>query len=267
MGNVTNSRKWGGRERLAFIETLAYWRGWIRRGDISARFGLSTPQASADLAEYQRLHPANLTYDKSQKRYVAARGMVPAIVPPKFEDALSILKGADGAVADRVATIDLPQHHVPMQQAREILRAVLSGSPVDVYYFSVNSGTEKWRTIAPHAFAHDGYRWHVRGFCMESKAHRDFVLGRITKVREATAGGLVVPVDKEWSQWITVKFRAFPDLKQAQQAAIEKDFGMKRGVGSLRVRRAMLHYTLVYLGMHPQPERFNRLALIGPLPT
>jgi predicted DNA-binding transcriptional regulator YafY len=194
--------------------------------------------------------------------------MVPAIVPLRFEDALSLLHFAKGSAGgDKVASIDLPQHHVPVRHARDILRAVLSENAVDIYYFSVHSGTEGWRTIVPHAFAYDGYRWHARAFCLESNSHRDFVLGRITKVREATGRETKIPVDQDWNHWVSIKFRAFPDLNDAQRSAIERDFGMKSGIGTLKVRRAMLHYTLVYLGMHPQPERFSRLALVAPIPS
>ncbi len=59
------------RHRMDWIrETLRIF-GFINREHIERKFGLSTPQASIDLREYQRLWPADIYYDKSSKRYLA----------------------------------------------------------------------------------------------------------------------------------------------------------------------------------------------------
>jgi hypothetical protein len=65
--------RWFERHRLEWIaETLRVF-GFINREHIERKFGVSTPQASADLQEFQRLYPTAMRYDKSAKRYVAAR--------------------------------------------------------------------------------------------------------------------------------------------------------------------------------------------------
>lgn len=267
MGNVTNAKKWSARERLLFIEKVAYWRGWIRRADICTQFNVSTPQASADLSEYQRLNPSSLEYDGSRKCYVAKVDMELRLGETEFEDGLSLLQGPDRAgLPDSVARVDLPRHHVPDRPTRELVRAVLSKSAIEIYYFSVHSGTERWRRIVPHAFGHDGYRWHVRAWCFERSAHQDFVLGRISRTRTSIAPTQSVPPDHDWNSWITIQFRPHRGLNSVQQTAIARDFGMKSGAGRLRVRRAMLHYTLLYLGMHKGPaELQRRLELVRPV--
>jgi hypothetical protein len=63
--------RWGIERRLEFIDFLLFWGGRINRSDLTDRFGISTPQASADLARYQELAPANLVYDPSLKCYLA----------------------------------------------------------------------------------------------------------------------------------------------------------------------------------------------------
>lgn len=63
--------RWFEQHRLEWIaETLRVF-GFINREHIERKFGLSTPQASNDLREFQRLHPDAMVYDKSAKRYVA----------------------------------------------------------------------------------------------------------------------------------------------------------------------------------------------------
>ena len=51
-------------------ETLRVF-GFINREHLVRKFGISVPQASMDLQEYQRNNPAAMSYDKTKKRYVA----------------------------------------------------------------------------------------------------------------------------------------------------------------------------------------------------
>lgn len=51
-------------------ETLRVF-GFINREHLERKFGISTPQASKDLATFMRAHPTGMTYDLSAKRYVA----------------------------------------------------------------------------------------------------------------------------------------------------------------------------------------------------
>lgn len=89
-------------------------------------------------------------------------------------------------------------------------------------------------------------------------AFKDFVLGRIDLTRKSD---LTSPPkrDHEWETFVTVRFQAHPALNAAQQRALAMDFGMRRGVGTLQVRKAMQLYAEVYLGIAQRvPERFIR---------
>lgn len=65
---------WFAQRRLDYIDFRLVTVGHIRRGDIMAEFGVSMPQASADLNRFLSLAPGAMVYDKSAKRYVARRG-------------------------------------------------------------------------------------------------------------------------------------------------------------------------------------------------
>jgi len=259
MGNRTNSLHWSARERLSFIERLGYWRGWMRRADLMDRFQISMPQASADIAEYLKLNPSAFTYDRSDKRYVAARGLKPVFGEPKMEDGLALLSGGQSAdISDAVAFVDLPARRVPVDILRELVRGVMAGHALEVYYFSINSGKETWRWITPRAFANDGYRWHVRAWCHEESAYKDFVIGRIASVRGSRPQDKALPKDKDWFTWTMIRFRPDSSLSETADRAIQHDFGMQGGVGKLRVRKAMLFYTLTYLGMNESSDEIPR---------
>lgn len=64
---------WFQQHRMEWIAETLHVFGFINREHIERKFGLSTPQASIDLQEFQRLHPGAMSYDLSAKRYVAAR--------------------------------------------------------------------------------------------------------------------------------------------------------------------------------------------------
>lgn len=258
MGNRTDPKKWSARERLLYIEQLGYWRGWVRRQDLVARFGISTPQASADLAAYQELNPGALNYNKSERRYVSAPDMSPVLSKGRFSEAMTILGAIKGGGVETVVSIDLPLRSEPAAVVRQLVAATMAHRAIEIHYYSVNSGSAAWRWISPHAFAHDGYRWHVRAWCHKDKAYKDFVFGRIAGTRGSKPAG-AVPTDTDWLTHITVRFRARATLSAVQKQAVERDFAMKSGVGRIRVRRAMLFYTLAYLGLVEPTHPYSRL--------
>lgn len=65
--------RWFEQQRMDWIaETLRVF-GFINREHLQRKFGISTPQASIDLAAFMRAHPKAMTYNLSAKRYEAIR--------------------------------------------------------------------------------------------------------------------------------------------------------------------------------------------------
>lgn len=63
---------WFANHRQEWIaETLQVF-GFINRQHLMRKFGVSIPQASADLNEFLRRNPGAMVYDKSRKCYVSA---------------------------------------------------------------------------------------------------------------------------------------------------------------------------------------------------
>jgi hypothetical protein len=63
--------RWFKQHRMEWIAESLRVYGFINREHIQRKFGLSTPQASKDLMEYQRIYPSALHYDVSKKKYIA----------------------------------------------------------------------------------------------------------------------------------------------------------------------------------------------------
>lgn len=57
-------------QRLRFIDFLVAHYGTINRAALVDYFGISVPQASADLGEYMKRAPRNIVYDRKAKTYV-----------------------------------------------------------------------------------------------------------------------------------------------------------------------------------------------------
>lgn len=63
--------RWFKNHRMEWIAESLRVYGFINREHIMKKFGLSMPQASKDLNDFQKLHPCSITYDGSAKKYVA----------------------------------------------------------------------------------------------------------------------------------------------------------------------------------------------------
>ncbi len=275
MGNQTNAENWAAQERLRFIERAAWWRGFVRRQDLASAFGLSQAQASSDLQKYQELNPGALLYNLRLKRYEGAPAMVTRLHAPDFSEAIALFLPGGGAVpaaprptlrrADeatiaangdaRVDMVVLPPREGEPEALRRVFQAVLNNRRLRVRYASLSGRGASWRWIAPHAFGHDGYRWHARVWAIEDRGHRDYVLSRIAEAEWPVELEEQLPPDEEWESWETLRVQPNRELRPEQREAIARDYGMRRGVLTLRVRRAMREYLLAHLRIPPTDGR------------
>jgi predicted DNA-binding transcriptional regulator YafY len=257
MGNVSNPGQWATMERLRFIERSAFWRGVVNRQDLGATFGLSMAQASADLQKYQEMNPGALVYNLKQKRYEGAREFTPRVHDARIEEAMTIFLrgggragkvaslawlGEEGGVASKVDVLELPERQANLRVLRNVFLAVHHDRRLRIKYHSVRSSAAEWRWIRPHAFAHDGSRWHARAWCEENRDFRDFTLSRMSDADWPEEGAKVRFRDSSWREEVTLELRPARALGEIQKRAIEMDYGMRRGVLRITVRKALEGY-------------------------
>lgn len=245
---------WPVLERLKTIERAAWWRGWVRRSDLTAVFGVSLAQASTDFQRYLELNPGSLAYNLNLKRYESSPKMVCRLHEPMLEEAVSLF-GSGGAAEDgagdldRIERIVLPMRRPPSAVLRCVFIAVRERLRLRVKYWSVNSDTVKWRWIVPHALAHDGLRWHVRAWCEEARSYRDFVLSRVEAAEwPGFTDAPSLPPDEDWEAYETLILEVNPKLGDVGRRALIRDYGLPpSGRWEIRVRRAMRQYVLAAL--------------------
>ncbi len=246
--------RWGVEKRLEFIEFCLFWEGKINRSDIIERFGVSVPQASKDLSQYREEAPKNIIYDPSEKRYLASPEFKPVFFKPNSDLYLAQLK----SIADKVSSSEetwlsnvpnldsmpIPHRTVDVTILRKVIDAVRNNRAIEIEYQSMNKERPDpvWRWITPHAFANDGFRWHVRAYCHETNKFKDFLLSRILKIGDEKEPGALPKEDHYWFEYVDVLLIPNPAYTKSQKEIIALDYGMKHEEISIPVRKALLYY-------------------------
>ncbi len=269
MDSQDNKRRWGTDQRLEFIEFRLFWEGGVNRSDITNHFGVSVPQASNDLSQYKELAADNIQYDASEKRYLPTANFRPRFMKPSADRYLSQLKAvADGVVArdetlieslPSVDSMPIPGRRIEPATLKALLAAIRSNRSVEIYYQSMNPTRPEpiWRRITPHAFGHDGLRWHTRAFCHIEKKFKDFIVSRCRSIRAEGEPGARPTDDRGWHTLFEIILTPNPALTLSQQQTIALDYQMTDGRAVLPMRCALLYYfeKRLRLDMEPGKDR------------
>lgn len=241
--------RWSRREWLRYLESLAYWRGWFRRVDLMQRFGIRMQHVSADIAEYIRLNHGSLIYDRRKKLYSAKPGMRLIFGAPTMVEALALLGPREDNLGPWVDYVRLPERKLDPYIVQGVFRAVASKRSIKVQYASLHSKSFRWRWITPHAFASDGYRWHVRAFCHEERSFKDFVIGRIARIGTDGEPAATAADDQDWKGISTIELAPAQGMSPEEVRAVELDFGMRGRRLSFPVRISLRLYALAQIGL------------------
>lgn len=269
--------RWGIERRLAFIDFRLYWEGRINRKDLTDFFGISVPQASADLRKYQEEAPDNIEYDKSGKFYFATKIFKPVFISPDSSDYLAqlrlisngILKEDESFIGNipHFDGIPNPARIVDPEILRKVLNAINTKLALEIKYQSMSRPEPTWRVIVPHTLAYDGFRWHIRAFCYVREMFRDFLLGRILMVKDYKPDEIDSSADALWHKFIEVNIAPHPKLEEPQKRIIERDYDMKNGIGSIKVRASLYFYLERHLGLdegcESRPPHEQHIVLIN----
>lgn len=262
--------RWGRDRRLTFIDFRLLWTRRLNRRDLRDFFGISTPQASADIQAYMSKAPGNMAYDASQKVYMAPESFEPKFVPSSASAFLSELHSLHtGNLAEDTSfigdpppydAVPIPGRNVDSGTLIALLGAIRERHAIRVLYQSMSAIEPSWRWISPHALASDGLRYHARAYCHNREDFRDFVLSRIIEVDAQEEPGVSPEDDRDWHRMVTVSFAPHPDLSEGQRRVIECEYDMEEGEKRLTVRAALAFYLLVRLNLDRESERKSPAA-------
>jgi predicted DNA-binding transcriptional regulator YafY len=254
--------KWANRQRLQYIEIMAYYTGIVTRSDVAKAFGISDAAATKDLKLYSDLAPDNLIYKHNVFGFVPAEGfrevfsdLTPAAVLPMIE---ANLAAAGGPYADNTAiygvTVDsLPTPNRLPEKAvlAQILRAIKQQTKLEAVYYSLSDRDNRDpRILEPHSLVNTGLRWHVRAYSDNTYDFRDFVLSRFVEARKLEqAAESSAHYDDDWTEVVTLQLTPHPKLDPQQRMSLMIDYRGNNELIELSVRRALIGYVLQRLSV------------------
>lgn len=284
-----NTNHWNQDRRLEFIDFRLSMEGRINRQDLVKFFNISIPQASLDMSEYiNRTKAAALTniwYDRHLKTYRRADDFSPLF--PRVCTADNYLNdlllfSRNELMESRnffgflpsvhCACMSPPRRSVNLVTLRQILDAIRTKCVTHIIYMGLDNDEDVDLLIAPHALAFDGMRWHVRAYCYQRHAFRDYVLSRIMQCDppKNPARNEVLPNpedngfrevgvsgedDHDWNEIVPLELKANPDLPARARRVIEHDYGMGAdGIVIYECRRAMVFYALRTFRLTPEDK-------------
>lgn len=259
--------RWSMERRLEFIEFRLFWDGRVNRGDLIDHFGISMPQASSDLTQYQEAAKGNIVYDKTAKAYVASSSFKPVFFSPSADRYLAELRLLDASLSSEgeswvgkhpaYSIVPPLRRRLDPKTLRSILDAIRTSSSVEVKYQSFSGPEPRWRRITPHALAFDGSRWHVRAWCHTHLDFRDFVMGRVLGMRGAKPDEIDTCTDLGWNTQVELRLGPHPKLADGARRVTELDFGMEDGVIELTLRACLVPYFVRREGLDRNPTRVS----------
>ena len=253
--------KWPTRQRLQYIEIMAYYSGVVTRSDVAKAFGISDAAATKDLKLYGDLAPSNLLYNHSVFGFVPSEGfrevfadLSPAAVLPMMAANLAVAGGPYGETSIyglAMEALPLPNRLPSRQVLAQITRAIRGRNKLQVSYRSLSDrDSQEQRILEPHALVNTGIRWHVRAYSVETYDFRDFVLSRFvaaTGLNEAAESS--VQYDDDWVEMVCLKLSPHPKLDAKKQENLLLDYGASDKVIEVTVRRALIAYVLQRLSV------------------
>ncbi len=288
--------KWSRRRRMEFIDFRLSVEGKINRSDLVNFFGISVPQSSLDFSYYRELVKncvptrENLRYDVHRKLYVRTDDFKPVFPdecsPDLFlEDLALVARDSlsdsrnffNGKFPVAAATLNPPKRKIDAKLLFNVIDAINEHMAMHIVYMSLSQGKFMDYLIAPHSFAFDGFRWHIRAYCYDRHEFRDYVLSRI---KTADTPKIMAPNDRfpdplgngfrevgtdgasdsEWNEKVVLRLKINPDLNDNEKNALALDYGIgKNGYIEHEVRRALLFYAVRNLKL---TEDYKKLPAI-----
>jgi len=260
--NNPKSIKWITRQRLQYIELMAFYTGVITRSDIARTFGISDAAATKDLKLYGQLVPDNLIYKHSVFGFVpsstfkeAFTDLSPAAVLPLIASNMPTA----GAPAENnpvygvtVEGLPMPSRLPDKEVLAQIIQAIKNHKKLKTRYHSLSKDNkeEQERIIEPHSLINNGLRWHIRAYNEQSFDFRDFVLSRIvaaTCLDEDAESNQAY--DDDWMETVTLELTPHTQLSEQKRQNLLIDYGVENNIIEVEVRRALLGYVLQRLSV------------------
>ncbi|MBT2304542.1 WYL domain-containing protein [Variovorax paradoxus] len=232
--------------RLSDLETVLIWEGELDNGRIRELLGVQTVWASRLLGglakamgRQAKRETAHAPLKLTPKALEQFSGRSPDEYLRVIESSTS--KAGQSLVED--ARLDLstasPAVFAPL------LQAAAQGTGLRITYRSMSTPQGTVRLVFPHALVRAPRRWHMRAWCVQRSAFRDFTVGRIAAVESVDD---MAPVGRQddlaWNTHLELQVAAHPGLSAEQQTMIAGEYFPGRRQLLLSVRQCLAGYII-----------------------
>lgn len=160
------------------------------------------------------------------------------------DDYLRVIAGSKDSLRARLvedARLDLAAVSPAVFAAA--FQAITRGTGLELVYRSMSIPEGASRVVFPHALVRAPRRWHMRAWCAERLAFRDFTLGRVASVRQVED---VSPCgrmnDEGWNNQLELQLVSHPALTPGQRAMIAGEYFAGADSLRLKVRQCLAGY-------------------------
>lgn len=250
--------------RLKAIEATLRWKGEIYRGDIESLFGVGNQKAALDFALYNKLYPGQMKYDYTLRRYLPSESFKGYLTSDTSEDFLDMLKGEGESACiagpyPAVEIIGKSTRIVRSSTINLINRAIVHKKKIKVTYQSLSTPIPQTYSLSPHSLVYNGYRWHIRAYSDHHEGYRDFLPIRMSDIQlESIDQACLIDQDDLWCNFVELRFMAHESLSAEQKQVLNIEYEMKDGIWTVKVRAALVHYFIEFLGIDSVTGYQNR---------
>lgn len=232
---------------LRVVELLLLWEGRVRNARLRAMLGIHFTTASRLVAAYRELNPGATSYEASSKSYLATTSIKAVVTDGTVEEYLALVDRTR-AGTDPVVRVQLDMGNVDSSLFSLLHQACEDGTGLNIAHGSMRNPGRSSREIWPHALVQAGRRWHVRAWCAQASAFRDFSLGRIRDVRsldDAERPAQAAPaLDTAWQTFVDFQLVAHPELAKEQRRLVQNEYFKGASTRGMTERGALLPYLI-----------------------
>lgn len=262
-------------ERLKTIELILKWEGAINGTQLARWFGITTRQASQDLALYGQYNPAGMSYSTSLKRYVVESEFSPCFSNHSEQDYLNHLKVfRSGATSDGVSSertgleyFSLPLPKTSPSLFRTLVRSIRQRGAISFRVIVEDTDSDRldyllYERASPLRLVHLPIGWCMRFYDHEKKEFDVVRLNRIYSGVFPAYNRANVPHDDDWEEmkWFIAEPKA--GLSEAKTQLVLADWGISDSSRLMvPVREALSGIMLAMLNNLDERVRFRIIPM------
>lgn len=225
---------------------LMFW-GKVGRSDLMRHSDIAIATASRTLKMYRELYPENMSFDVSQRRYMASDSFT-----AKYRhNPHSVLRHLAYGIEERqlsspkygAAVVQEFMAALNVELVAVITSAVVQECAVDIHYVSASSEAGERCVIPQHIFSSQG-SWYFRAYDRARKSYRNYRFSRVLSAERSKSCGLdKLPQDEHWN--IPVTLTLAPHQEHPNPEALRMDLGLtEKPVSNIVTNAAMAGFVL-----------------------